>query len=145
MQESYSGCLINPKEFLLLTIKRLSSNRILSISNYGIRIYALNLKENNCYSLILMETHLEGIQEIYEINDKNFFFFIRKHYGASMGGPSHDYLIIEKVELKNITNEEKKQRIESEENNSFFFFLDGDKNEGREKQKKEEKKKLFLL
>lgn len=31
MQESYSGCLIYPKEFLLLTIKRLSSNRILSI------------------------------------------------------------------------------------------------------------------
>ena len=40
---------------------------------------------------------MEGIQEIYEINDNNLFFCIKKHYGSSMGGPAHDYIIIEKV------------------------------------------------
>ena len=47
------GCMICPKPFKLLKIKSLLNNRILSISNYGIRIYDLNLKENNCYCLIL--------------------------------------------------------------------------------------------
>ena len=107
----FSGCLGYPKEFELLKIEGLSNNRILSISNYGIRVYAKNLKENNCYSLILMDTHMDGIQEIYEINDKNFFFCIQRNYGASLGGTSHDYIMIEKVELNDITNEEKKQRL----------------------------------
>ena len=144
MQESYSGCLAYPKEFQLLKIKRLSSNRILSISNYGIRIYALNLKENNCYSLILMDTHMEGIQEIYEINDKNLLFCIKKHYGASMGGPAHNYIVIEKVELKNITNDEKKQRLDCDEEDYYCFYWSGeDKNEENENKKMEEKKKII--
>ena len=141
IQESYSGCLAYPKEFQLLKIKRLSSNRILSISNYGMRIYALNVKDNNCYSLILMDTHMEGIQEIYEINDNNLLFCINKHYGASMGGPAHDYIVIEKVEIKNITNEEKKRKLDGDEENYYWF--DEDKNEENENKKMEEKKEII--
>ena len=81
MQKSYSGCMVYSKKFKLLEIKGLSNNRILSISNYGIRIYALNLPENNCYCLILMDIHMEGIKEILEINDRNMIFFTKKSYG----------------------------------------------------------------
>ena len=111
MQNSYSGCMAYPKTFELLEIKRLSNNRILSISNYGIRMYALNLAKNNSYFLILMDIHMEGIKEIFEINDRNMIFFIKDSYGASLGGPSHDYIMIEKVELKDFTNEDIKKRL----------------------------------
>ena len=44
----------------------------MSISNYGIRLYSLNNK--NQYSLVLMDTHLEDIDKIYEINENNYIF-----------------------------------------------------------------------
>lgn len=58
IQESYSGCMIFAKTFSLNSIKKLSGNNFISISNYGIRLYSLNNK--NQYSLVIMDTHLEG-------------------------------------------------------------------------------------
>ena len=102
IQNSYSGCFSYPKSFSLIKMQKLSGNRFLSISNYGFRLYSLN--DNNQYSLVLKETHLEGIEIIYEIKENQFIFCTRKSYGASMGGPSHDYLLIEKLVLKEINN-----------------------------------------
>ena len=82
IQNSYSECFAFSKEFNLLDIKKLSENRFISISNYGFRIYSLN--NNNQYSLILMDKHLEGIEKIYEINKNKFIFCTKKYYGASM-------------------------------------------------------------
>ena len=103
-QKSYSGCFAYPKSFELNNIKKLSCNKIMSISNYGIRIYALNEKKE--YSMILMDIHSRGLEQIYEIDENNLIFCTSIHIGASLGGPDHDYLMIEKVNLRNITKKE---------------------------------------
>ena len=108
-QESYSGCFAYKKSFQLNEIKKLKDNKIMTISNYGIRIYALN--ENKEYSLILMDVHSRGLQQIYEIDENNLIFCTLIHIGASLGGPDHDYLMIEKVKLKNITKGDKANKI----------------------------------
>ena len=110
MQNSYSGCEVYPKSFELDMIKKLSGNKILSISNYGIRMYALN--ENKGYSMILMDVHSRGLELIYEIDEKNLIFCSLIHIGASLGGPAHDYLEIEKVNLRNITKNDISNKIE---------------------------------
>ena len=109
-QNSYSGCFSYPKSFILNKIKKIKDNKIMTISNYGIRIYALN--ENKEYSMILMDVHSRGLQQIYEIDDKNLIFCTLIHIGASLGGPDHDYLMIEKVKLNNITKEDMAYKIQ---------------------------------
>ena len=114
MQNSYSGCFAYPKSFELDKIKKLSGNKILSISNYGIRMYALN--ENKGYSMVLMDVHSRGLELIYEIDEKNLIFCSLIHIGASLGGPDHDYLMIEKVNLRNITKNDISNKIEKDFN-----------------------------
>ena len=109
-QNSYSGCFAYKKSFQLNEIKKLKDNKIMTISNYGIRIYALN--ENKEYSMILMDVHSRGLQQIYEIDQNNLIFCTLMHIGASLGGPDHDYIIIEKVKLKNIIKRDKTKKIE---------------------------------
>ena len=41
-QNSYSGCQVFPKTFELKEIKKLKDNKIMTISNYRIRMYSLN-------------------------------------------------------------------------------------------------------
>ena len=93
----------------------------MSISNYGIKMYSLN--NNNQYSLVLLDTHLEGIEKIYEINENKLIFCTKKRYGASLGGPSHDYLLIEKVDIKKIGSEEIAQKINEIKKETGGFFL----------------------
>ena len=135
IQESHSGCEVFSKEFNLLDIKKLSGNRFISISNYGFRIYSLN--NNNQYSLILMDTHLEGINKICEINENKFIFCTIKHYGASMGGPGHDYLLIEKGNIIKIGEKELNERIIGlNERKSILGYGENNDNFDLEKSKK---------
>ena len=135
IQESYSGCFVSSKQFNLLDIKKLSGNRFISISNYGFRIYSLN--NNNQYSLILMDTHLEGINKICEINENKFIFCTIKHYGASMGGPGHDYLLIEKGNIIKIGEKELNERIIGlNERKSILRYGENNDNFDLEKSKK---------
>ena len=92
-----------PKTFHLNWIKKLSGNRFMSISNYGIKIYALNSKEN--YTIVLLDKHEDIIECVYEIDENNFIFCTSIHIGISLSGPTHDYLMIEKVCLRNISTE----------------------------------------
>ena len=103
-QKSFSGCFQHSKSFELNKIKKLSYNKIMSISNYGIRIYALDKKKE--YSMVLMDIHSEGLEQIYEIDEKNLIFCTKIHYGDSLGSPAHDFLKIEKVNLIKITNKD---------------------------------------
>ncbi len=41
-----------------------------------------------------------------KIDENNFIFCTSRHIGVSLGGPSHDYLMIEKVCLRNIYKNE---------------------------------------
>jgi hypothetical protein len=147
MQETRSGCIILPKEFELKWLKKLSKNKFISISNYGFKIYSLN--QNNQYSIILMDTHLEEINKIYEINENTFIFGTDEYIDASLGGPAHNYLLLEKVELKKIEiNEinEKLKSIKDKNNDVFGFFLyDEDKNEEFDENELENKIKSLKL
>ena len=134
IQYSYSHCHRSPKEYEIKSIKKLSGNRFMIISNYGIKLYCLN--NNNKYSLILMDTHLEGIEKIFEINEKELIFCTNKHYKTTYSGPAHDYLLIEKIKLNNIEPKELEKKLnelndrdyESEENEIERF----NKNEEKE-------------
>ena len=104
MQYSRSECFLHPKPFELEWIKKLSGNRFMTISNYGIKIYALNSKEN--YTIVLLDKHEDIIECVYEIDENNFIFCTSIHIGISLSGPAHDYLMIEKVCLRNISKTE---------------------------------------
>ena len=57
-------------------LKAISRNRFICISNYGLKIYSLN--ENNEYSLVLLQEHLNDVKIIHEINNNKFIFFKKK-------------------------------------------------------------------
>ena len=118
IQKSCSGCEVYSKNFCLEWIKKLSNNRFMSISNYGIRLYSLN--NNNQYSLVLMDTHLERIDKIYEINENSYIFCTNKHYGASLRREDYDYLLIEKVENIKKNELEKKTNQLNEKERRYF-------------------------
>ena len=121
MQEYLSGCMVFQKKFKLNKIKKLYGNKFISISNYGIRIYDLNEKEE--YSIVLMDVHSEGIEHIYKIDKQKFIFCSSKFIGPSPGGPKFNIITIEKVELKNITDKEKISKIEDlKKEDDWDFF-----------------------
>ena len=68
------------KIFHLDLIKKLSGNRFISISNYRIKIYALNSNEN--YKLVLLNKYEEEIKHIYVIDEKNFIFYSSTFMGG---------------------------------------------------------------
>ena len=102
IQESYSGCMVYPKEYDVDFIKEISGNRFICVTNYGFKIYSLN--DKNEYSLSLLTVHQEGINIIHEVNENTFIFCTKKYCGASLGGPEHDRLKIEIIKLNKITD-----------------------------------------
>ena len=117
-QYSRHGCKSSPKGYKMKFLEKLSGNKFISISNYGIKIYSLN--KNQKYSLALMDVYMDGELKIFEINENQLIFCVKKHYGSSMGGPAHDYIKIDKVDLKNITKSKKGelQNLNEEEYNN---------------------------
>ena len=99
-----------PIMYNLHYIKAISGNRFFCASNYGLKIYALN--EKNEYELVLLEPY-DKIDFIYEI-DKNKFIFglnLRSVHGYGFCGNSytcHYNLKLNKIELKNIDKTENK-------------------------------------
>ena len=117
-QYSRHGCKSSPKDYKMKFLEKLSGNKFISISNYGIKIYSLN--KNQKYSLALMDVYMDGELKIFEINENQLIFCVKKHYGSSIGGPAHDYIKIDKVDLKNITKSKKGelQNLNEEEYNN---------------------------
>ena len=72
----FCGNTVYKIEFKVNNLKAISGNRFICISNYGIKIYSLN--ENNEYSLILINEHLNDIKIIYELKDNKFIFCTKK-------------------------------------------------------------------
>jgi len=68
----FCGNTVYKIEYKVDNLKAISGNRFICISNYGIKIYSLN--ENNEYSLILINEHLNNIKIIYELKDNKFIF-----------------------------------------------------------------------
>ena len=130
-QMSFSGCMAYPKTYEALFIKEISGNRFICVSNYGFKIYALNEKME--YSIILLEPYHESIRKIYELDKDNFIFCSQIDCGASLGGPEHNILILDKIKLKEITKQEKEGRLKeinnSDDYDDFCYYYKEEKQE----------------
>ena len=124
-QKYRSGCITSLKKFSLCFVKKLSGNRFMSISNYGIRLYSLN--NENKYSLVLMDVHLEGIDKIYEINENNYIFCTKNLFEYSKRVTTRGFVLIEKVNIRNITEEEINNRIKKLNNKEKMWDYYKDK------------------
>ena len=121
-QMSCSGCYVYPKTYEALYIKEISGNRFICVSNYGFKIFALNNK--NEYSLVLIEIYHDSIKKIYELNKDNFIFCSQINCEASLGAIEHNILIIDRIQLKEISQNEKEEKLrefEHRENDNYYL------------------------
>ena len=86
----------------LTNVKKLSGNRFLCLSNYGLKIYSLN--EKNEYSLVLLNDQLEDIKMIHEINENKFIFSVQEVRSNFYYRKIDIYIGM--IELKDATKEE---------------------------------------
>ena len=114
-------------------LKAISRNRFICISNYGLKIYSLN--ENNEYSLVLLQEHLNDVKIIHEINNNKFILCTKKNLDDTYR--KNDKIIIEIVELKEITKQELKDKLFELNNYGYhlksrrfgYYMFDNDINE----------------
>ena len=109
VQMEFSGCMVYPKSYNAEFIKEISGNRFILVSNYGYKIYSLN--EKNEYNITLLEEYHEGLETIIELDKNNFLFLSRIECDTSIGGPSCNVLVIDKIKLKEISNSEKTEKL----------------------------------
>ena len=72
-------------------------------------MYSLN--EKNEYSISLLECYHEGLRKILELNNNSLIFLTRIECNDSLGGPAHNVLIIDKIDLRDITQMEKENKL----------------------------------
>ena len=101
------------KEYTFLCVKKLSKNRFILLSNYGLKIYSLN--ENEIYSLISFCQCDFLLLDFYEINENNFILCANNWHPWSMTEESGYYF-----EVYNLKYGEKNEEIEK---NKFFEVL----------------------
>ena len=142
LQMEYSGCDCYPKTYKSLFIKEISGNRFISVSNYGFKIYSLN--DKNEYSIVLLEIYEESIRTIYEVDKDNFIFFTQIDCGDSLGGPAHTIFMIDKINVKEITNEGKEERLKELEGRTYNHGFYLKRNEEHAKSISEESNKRTL-
>ena len=97
MQSERSGCCIEPKFYYPDYLKEISNNRFFCVSNYGIKLFSLNTK--NEYTSILTLPIRGKLEIIHEINEKNFIICSNISHSASLGGPGYSELYIGKISL----------------------------------------------
>ena len=108
-----------PIEYNLFYIKAISRKRFFCVSNYGFKMYALNEKKE--YELVLLEPY-KKIDFIYEIDTNKFIFGsnIRTVEGYGFCGNAYTCyynLFLDKIELKDIDNLDKKSKQDNDSNN----------------------------
>ena len=110
-----------PIDYNLFYIKGISRNRFFSVSNYGIKMYALNEKKE--YELVLLEPY-EKIDFIYEIDTNKFIFGLNLRRVEGFGFCGNAYtcyynLLLNKIELKSIDKIENKSKQEKINNDKL--------------------------
>ena len=93
-----------PKSFEAEFIKEISGNRFIFVSNYGFKMYSLSEKKE--YKVTLIEEYYSYIETIIELDKNNFIFLTKKDYGRGYK------TIIDKISLKEISDSEKKEKLE---------------------------------
>ena len=142
-QNSYSGCKSYPKSYIAEFVKDISGNRFICGSNFGFKIYSLN--EKNEYSIVLLEPYSEGRKIIHELDKDTFIFCTTIECGDSLGGPAHTVLLIDKINLRQITKNEKEEIIKNLIQNDFYDddFFGPRKSKSTKKITDEEAKKVI--
>ena len=118
VQMEFSGCMAYPKSYNAEFIKEISGNRFILVSNYGYKIYSLN--EKNEYNITLLEEYHEGLETIIELDKNNFLFLSRIECDTSIGGPSCNVLVIDKIKLKEISNSEKTEKLKKIKEGEYY-------------------------
>ena len=94
-------------DYKLSDLKKISGNRFMLVSDYGIKMYSLN--EKNEYSLVLLNEELQDIKMIEEINENKFLFGIQEvrndYFSKSI------VMFVGMFELKNATKEELDKKL----------------------------------
>ena len=88
-------------------LKKISGNRFICVSDYGIKIYSLN--EKNEYSLVLLNEELQDIKMIQEINENKFIFGIQEVKNNYFSRCIE--IFVGMFELKNVTKEELDKKL----------------------------------
>ena len=133
-QRRYIGCTESYlKPYEAEFIKEISGNRFIVVSNYGFKMYSLNAK--NEYSVTLLEEYPEGLENIIELDKNNFIFLSRKKSPPGYVPLPHIRLSIDKISLKEITEEQKKEKLENIKEKDYddnhylsIFYRELDKN-----------------
>ena len=93
--------------YKLNELKKISGNRFVCLSDYGIKIYSLN--DKNEYSLILLDGILEDIKILNEVNENKFIFGVQQiqnnYFSTSF------ILFIGIFELEKVTKEELDKKL----------------------------------
>ena len=131
--ESDGCCDFHLKTYKALFIQQILGNRFIFVSNYGFKIYALN--EKNEYSIVLLKVFHEGIRDIYELDKDNFIFLSEIECGDSIGWPAHNILILDKVEIKEIS--------QNDDDYYDYDIYDNDNNDYDNSKMTEEDKKII--
>ena len=111
--------------YIINELKAISKNRFICISNYGLKIYSLN--ENNKYSLVLLNEHLNDVEIIHEINENKFIFCTNKNLSDTYKRDKQ--IIIEMAELNKISKNELDDKLIKLNNRGYhlksrrFVFL----------------------
>ena len=130
-QISLKGCFADKKIYKAEFIKEISGNRFICVSNYGFKMYSLN--EKNEYSISLLEWYHEGLRTIIELDKNSFIFCTQIDCGDSLGGPAHNILIIDKINLREIKQDEKENKLFKEADASRYYHHDYIRRDGRDK------------
>ena len=115
-QRRFTDCTTNyHKPYKAKFIKEISGNRFILVSNYGYKIYSLNEKKE--YTVTLLEEYYDDLENIIELDKNNFIFLLRTEYGEEY---DNTQLLIEKISLKEISEEKKKKKLEEIEEIDYY-------------------------
>ena len=106
------------------SMKKLSGNRFVLISSYGLLFYGLN--EENKYSLISKKLYRNKILIFHELNENNFLLGADIYIRFGMGGPAHNNFLIERLNLNKNLDDKSALKFNCSINTLYEFDTHGD-------------------
>jgi len=94
-------------DYRLSQLKKISGNRFMCVSDYGIKLYSLN--EKNEYSLVLLDEGLPDLKIINQVSENKFIFGINEERNELFCRSLEMFVGL--FELKNATKEELEKKL----------------------------------
>ena len=106
------------------SMKKLSGNRFVLISSYGLLFYGLN--EENKYSLISKKLYRNKILIFHELNENNFLLGADIYIRFGMGGPAHNNFLVERLNLNKNLDDKSALKFNCSISTLYEFDTHGD-------------------